>query len=229
MNNGTFTRFQVYGQRCSGTNALIKLLERNLPELEFTEVFGFKHWLVPPGVAIPDDVFVVVIAREAGEWLRSLHAKPWHAVPELKQLDFAEFIRAEWRSVWDDDFWGVEEGHPDFGKPIAEEMCPDTGNPFANAIAMRTAKLGNWLDVAARARGHALLSHAQLVAEPQQVVRRIAGASGTPMRGDFVPVTSYKGQDNRPFEPVRHEKLGPEDAAHVSRYLDPGIERQFGV
>ena len=57
-----FRRFQVYGQRCSGTKVLIKFLERNLEELEFTEDFGFKHWLVWPDIEIPDDdVFVIAI------------------------------------------------------------------------------------------------------------------------------------------------------------------------
>lgn len=127
-----FRRFQVYGQRCSGTNALIKLLERNLDELQFTEDFGFKHWLVPEEVEIPDDVFVIVIARQVDQWLRSLHAKPWHAHPDLKEMDFGEFIRAEWRSVWDEEFWGIDKRHPKFGQPIEEELCPQTGSPFPN-------------------------------------------------------------------------------------------------
>ena len=62
-----FRRFQVYAQRCSGTNVLIKFLERNLEELEYTENFGFKHWLVRPDIEIPDDVFVIVIPRQVDQ------------------------------------------------------------------------------------------------------------------------------------------------------------------
>ena len=222
-----FRRFQVYGQRCSGTNALIKLLERNLDRLCFTEDFGFKHWLVPDDVEIPADVFVIVIARDADQWLRSLHARPWHAVPELKRLDFSDFIRAEWRTRWDEDFWGVDADDPRFGKPIEHELCPRTGSPFANPIAMRTAKLSNWISVASRAEGHLFVSHADLVSRPDAIVEQVADASRTRAKTPFRPVASYKGQNGRVFQPSRYRELEQADAEHVKRYLDPEIENLF--
>ena len=227
MAQARFTKFQVYGQRCSGTNALIRLLERNLPDMRFTEEFGFKHWLVPADVRIPDDVFVVVIARPVDQWLRSLHANPWHAHPDLKAMPFADFIRAPWRSVWDEQFWGVDRSDPRFGKPIAEELDPQTGAPFANAIAMRTAKLANWIDTASRARGHLFVSHGELVSNPSAIVRRFANKASTRMAMPFVPVDSYKGQERKPFRPVRHEPLDAADAALVNAFTDHAIEAHF--
>lgn len=224
-----FRRFQVYGQRCSGTNALIKLLERNLEDLEFTEDFGFKHWLVPEEVKIPDDVFVVVIARQIDQWLRSLHAKPWHAHPELKEMDFGEFIRAEWRSVWDEDFWGIDKQHPKFGQPIEEELCPQTGSPFPNAIAMRTAKLRNWVDVASRANGHALVSHFELVTRPEELIERLAEATKLEMRKKFAPVTTYKGQESEYFVLTEYPSVQNADAAFIRRYVDQTVESQFAL
>lgn len=222
-----FRRFQVYGQRCSGTNALIKLLERNLEDLCFTEEFGFKHWLVPDEVEIPDDVFVVVIARQADQWLRSLHATPWHADPEIKSLAFGAFIRAEWRTVWDEDFWGIDRNDPKFGQPIAEELCPVTKAPFPNPVAMRTAKLRNWIDTAARSAGHAFVSHAELVSRPGALVDRIAAATRTKAKARFVPVTTYKGQNGQPFAPSSYPPLHKADSAFVERHLDHAIERRF--
>ena len=224
-----FKRFQVYGQRCSGTNALIKLLERNLEELKFTEEFGFKHWLVPPDVEIPDDVFVIIIARQVDQWLRSLHAKPWHAHPDLKEMEFGEFIRAEWRSVWDEDFWGMDRGDPKFGRPIEEELCPQTGSPFPNAIAMRTAKLRNWIDVASRAMGHALVSHSELVTRPERLIERLAAATMLEKRKKFVPVTTYKGQGSRHFIVTQYPPLQTAEAAFIRRYLDQAVESQFAL
>lgn len=222
-----FRRFQVYGQRCSGTNALIKLLERNLEDLCFTEEFGFKHWLVPDEVEIPDDVFVVVIARQADQWLRSLHATPWHAHPDLKTLAFGEFIRAEWRTVWDEDFWGVDRDDPMFGQPIAAELCPRTNAPFPNPVAMRTAKLRNWIDVASRSAGHALTSHAELVSRPEALVERIAAATWTKAKAGFVPVITYKGQNGEPFAPSSYPSLEEADTAFVDRHLDHEVEKHF--
>ena len=97
----------------------------------------------------------------------------------MKTLAFGEFIRAEWRTVWDEDFWGVDRDDPMFGQPIAEELCPRTNAPFPNPVAMRTAKLRNWIDVASRSAGHALVSHAELVSRPNALVGQIAASTRT--------------------------------------------------
>ena len=224
-----FNRFQVYGQRCSGTNALIRLIESNFDTLTFTEEFGFKHWLVPETRELPDDVFVIVIAREVGQWLRSLHRRPWHAHPEVKALDFSDFIRAPWRTQWDTDFWGIDEAHPDFGQPIAEELCPRTQGPFANPVAMRSAKLANWRSTGERAAGHMLLSHCELLADPEDVVRRIAEATGAEPRAEFVPVATYKGQGIKAFALERYPELSANDTRHVAEHVDPALEGMFGL
>ena len=229
MSRHCFRRFQVYGQRCSGTNALIKLLEQNLEDLHFTEDYGFKHWLLPAQIEIPDDVFVIVIARRPDHWLRSLHATPWHAHPDLKAMDFSEFIRSEWRTVWDEDFWGMDSQHPNFGRPITQEMCPEARAPFCNPIAMRTAKLQNWVSTASRARGHLLINHAELVADPRGVLLRIACASQTRTRDAMKPVSSYKGHGKKPFRISTYQELSEEDLLHVSRHISPEIEEKFRV
>lgn len=220
-------RIQVYGQRCSGTNALIKLIENNFPELVFTEEFGFKHWLVPTDTMLPDDVLIVIIARDPHQWLRSVYRTPWHAHPDLKALPFSDFIRAPWISVWDEDFWGITHESACFGKPIKEERCPVTGRPFDNVIAMRTAKLANWIEVASRARASAFLSHAMLVLEPVATLERIAKAASLPTARDWELLTSYKGAGAEPFVPKRYPPLSLDDRQHVAAFLDDAIEARF--
>ena len=220
-------RFQVYGQRCSGTNALIKLIEKHFGALQFTEEFGFKHWLVPEDVRIPSDVIVLVIAREVGQWLRSLHKNPWHAHPELKAVDFSAFIRAEWRSIWDEDFWGMDAGHPLFGKPIAEEMCPRTRKPFPNALAMRTAKLANWLDLAQSAENSLIVSHDVLVNNASRLIDMFEEKSGCRRSRPFEPLTTYKGQGESSFKPKRYADMNEADSRFVASNTDPLIENLF--
>ena len=222
-------RFHVFGQRCSGTNALIRLVEHNFPALRFCEAAGFKHWFVPGDRRIAADAAVIVIARDVSEWLRSLHARPWHAHPDLKALSFAAFIRAEWHSVWDGDFWGVDEGDPRFGTPIREELCPATGRPFANAVAKRAAKLRNWIALGERAPAALFVDHARLVASPREIVAEIAQATGCAPVSDFVPVASYKGQGERPFVPRSYPPLSREDAGFVGLHLDAASESRFGL
>ena len=220
-------RFQVYGQRCSGTNALIRLIETNFPALQFTEDYGFKHWLVPAETHVPDDVLIIVIAREIGEWLRSLYRRPWHVRPEMRALSFSQFIRAPWETVWDTEFWNIDEDHPLLGKPISEERCPATGNPFENAIVMRNAKLENWVALANRANASVLVSHQMVVEEPEEIVQQIRRATGVDPQAHFAPVRSYKGEGNRPFAPTNYQPLDPDDLSHVQAHMRADLERVF--
>ena len=225
----TFQKFQVFGQRCSGTNALVRLLSANFPELKFCEQTGFKHWFVPDDRSIPNDTIIVVIARELSEWLHSLHRQPWHAHPAIKDLSFGKFIRSEWHSIWDEDFWGIDEGHPRFGTPIREEMCPASGRPFANVIAKRTAKLQNWLSLSGRSRAFVAVNHDQLIMSPQDIISKVAAAADCKPRANFVPVVTYKGQGNIAFVRKTYPALTPEDRIFVGDFVDAKAELAFGL
>ena len=221
-------RIQVYGQRCSGTHAIIKLIEANFGPAAFTEAFGFKHWFVPPQTLFPPDTLVLVIARAPHDWLRSLHRQPWHAHPTIKTLPFDAFIRAPWHSYWDADFWGVDADHPVRGTEMLHERDPDTGARFANPVAKRTAKLRHWAGLHHRAHNLALLALDAVRRDPRAVVESLAGITGLPMPGGFVPITTYKGDGATPVPVRTAEPLSPDDARFVAEWLDPTVERLFG-
>ena len=225
----TVRKVQVYGQRCSGTNALIRLIEANFGRDAFTENHGFKHWMVPATRFIPSDVLVLAIARDVGDWLHSLHRNPWHAHPSLRGLPFGDFIRAPWHSIWDDDFWGMSAEHPMYGSEMLHERDPDTGRRFANAVAMRRAKLANWAGLREQAVHVELLSHADLVACPAELVERLATRYGLARVNGFTPVTDYKGEGGAPFQPRDYPPLSDEDAAHVTAHSDAAVEAAFGL
>lgn len=219
---------QVYGQRCSGTNVLIRSIEANLGRDAFTEAYGFKHWFVPEQVLFPRDVMVLAVARDPVDWVRSLHRQPWHAHPELKVLGFSDFIRAPWHSYWDREFWGVEDDHPVLGREMLHERCPDTGERFANPLAKRTAKLRHWSGLHDRAYHIALLAHDAFVADPAGVIADLSAACQLPMADPFISQDSYKGQGKRPFAPTAYPDISAADRAHIYAWLDPEVEARFG-
>lgn len=220
-------RVQVYGQRCSGTHYLIKTIERSFDDLRFTEDYGFKHWFVPHHVAIPEGVLVLVIARHPEDWVRSLHGKPWHVDPATARLPFPEFIRAEWHAVWDDRNFGIGPEHPLWMSEMLHERCPASGRRFANPLAMRTAKLAHWAGLAARAPDVALIRYEEVRDRPGPVLNRLRTAFGlAPAAVD--PVTSYKGQGERPFSGSRYPPLEPGDRAFVRGALDRRVEALWG-
>jgi len=220
---------QVYGQRCSGTHAIVRTLQANLGADAVTQDYGFKHWFVPEQVLFRDDVLVLVIARSAFDWLRSLHRQPWHAHDDIKRLPFSQFIRSPWHAYWDDEFWGVDALHPSRGREMMHERDPATGLRFADPIAKRTAKLRHWSDLHERAHNVALLSLETLQAQPRRVIESLADATGLAAAAQFEALWSYKGNGNRVFEPTRYEPLTEEDADWIAGRLDPEIEARFSL
>ncbi|MBB3938170.1 hypothetical protein [Aureimonas phyllosphaerae] len=226
---GAIRHIQIFGQRCSGTHAIVRTIEANFGIEARTEAYGFKHWFVPDQVLFRDDVLVLVIARNAFDWVRSLHRQPWHAHPDMKSLAFSDFVRSPWHSYWDDEFWGITERHPLRGQEMMHERDPATGLRFSSPIAKRTAKLRHWAELHSRAPNLALLSHDLLQSDARRVVEVLAAATGLPTSPDFNPVWSYKGNGNRVFEPTRYDALSPEDAQWIAGEIDPDVEALYGL
>jgi len=222
-------RIQIYGSRCSGTNLVTRTIEANLPSVTMTEAFGFKHWFVPRQSVFVKDTLVVVVARDAFDWVRSLHRQPWHAHPELKAQPFDAFIRSDWHSLWDEHFGHVEPGHPMLGSEMLHERDPVTGERFANCIAKRTAKLRHWTALTTRAHNVALVGYDAFARDPATFTAALADAAGIPAPEAFEPITSYKGQGYEPYRPTRYAELTAADAAHIEQWLDSDIEAAFGL
>jgi hypothetical protein len=227
--SGAIRHIQIYGQRCSGTHAIARTIEANFGKGARTEAYGFKHWFVPDQILFRDDVLVLVIARNAFDWMRSLHRQPWHTHPDVKALPFADFLRSPWHAYWDDEFWGITPEHPLRGQEMMHERDPATGLRFSSPIAKRTAKLRHWAELRTRAPNLALLSHETLQTDPRRVVAELAAATGLPTPGEFEHVWSYKGNGYRVFEPTRYDPLAPADAQWIADALDPDVEAAFGL
>lgn len=220
---------QVYGQRCSGTNALIRLIEANFPAGTFTEAYGFKHWFVPPQILFSPETLVLAVARDPVTWLQSLHRQPWHLHPDVKRMGFSDFIRTEWHSYWDTEFWGVDADHPVHGIEMLHERDPATGQRFANPMRKRTAKLAHWAGLTARTHNVALIDQGRVEVEPERVIRALADLTGLAMPGGFVAVDSYKGAGVKPYRPQTYPAVPAEDLAFIAGELDADVEALYGL
>ncbi len=223
------SRVQIYGSRCSGTNLVTRTIEANLPSVAITEAFGFKHWFVPRQSVFVKDTLVVVVARDAFDWVRSLHRQPWHAHPDLKAQPFDAFIRSDWHSYWDEHFGHVEPGHPMLGAEMLHERDPATGERFANCVAKRTAKLRHWSALPSRAHNVALVGYDSFARDPAKFVTALAEAAGITAPAVFEAITSYKGQGYEQYRPTRYAELTAADAGHIEAWLDPDVEAAFGL
>lgn len=225
------TRFQVLGERSSGTNFVKRLLGRNTA-LKPTEAVGWKHGF-PQMLAIPADLAVVCVVRNPADWALSMHAKPWHTTAAMQALPFSDFIRAPWNSIIDRPRYfegSVELGI--VGQPLQADRDPTTGAAFSSLFALRRAKLTSLLSHLNRGCTCVLLRLEAVQAKPEETVTDLLNAlSMPPHDGPFRPVTKRLGSKFKPAIASRPEtpnQLSADDRAFMAQELNKLTETQLG-
>lgn len=161
--------FQVFGERCSGTNFLEHLIVNNFRE-RCVYHYGWKHG-IPMMPAIWPHSLILVIVREPVEWLLSLHRTPYEAYLPLIGCSFSEFIRQEWEAEsrpgiqgWEK--WGMRQDGKLKGEIFQLDRHPLFGRRFVNALEMRTVKAQAMLGFRHRAGNLAILRFEDLLTDP---------------------------------------------------------------
>jgi len=225
------TRFQVLGERSSGTNFVKRLLGRNSP-LTPTEALGWKHGFAQM-MAVPSDLAVICVVRRADSWARSMFSKPWHTTPALQALEFSDFIRAEWDTIIDRPrYFGDLIQTQSIGTPLQQDRDPITGARFANLFALRQAKLTSLNSLLNRDCTCVFVRMEQAQAAPEDVLKAILSGLGTdPRPAPFRPVVKRLGSkfkpavDNRPALP---HMMTEADQAFMTANLNSDQEANLG-
>ena len=81
------TNVTIYGERCSGTNYLEKLLLLNF-DVNIVWSYGWKHFFGFDNLSNSDNVLFIGIIRNLPDWVNSLYREKYHLPPELtKNVD----------------------------------------------------------------------------------------------------------------------------------------------
>lgn len=223
------SRYQVLGERSSGTNFIKRLLGRN-SQLQPTELLGWKHGFAQ-AMAIPADLAVICVVRNAVDWALSMHAKPWHTVPELQRLEFSDFIRAPWQTRIDRPRY-FREAAGLVGQPLMQDRDPLTGDVFENIFALRRAKLASLIGYLNRDCTCVILRMEEYQADPEARLNALLAALGQPPReGPFRPVNKRLGSKFKPAVDGRPEtpsQMAPADLAYLRSQVDPQQEKRLG-
>ncbi len=227
----TITRFQVLGERSSGTNFVKRLLGRNTT-LTPTEALGWKHGF-PHAAAIPPDLALIACVRRADAWALSMHKKPWHTTPALQSLEFGEFIRAEWDTVVDRPRYFEKTAPLDtIGQPLQHDRDPLTGARFANLFALRRAKLTGLLSYLQRDCTVILLRMEDAQTAPEMTLDALRAGLGLPPReSEFAPVLKRLGSKFKPSvesRPATPKKMGAFGVKFMRKHLDLAQEAALG-
>lgn len=230
--NGTRpTRFQVLGERSSGTNFVKRLLGRNTV-LRPTEALGWKHGH-PQMMAIPADLVVLVAVRNVLGWLRSMHAKPWHTPAQIQAMPMAEFLRSPWTTIIDRDrYFQPHSELGILGQPLQQDRDLLTGAPYENLLHLRRGKLQSHLSHVNRGCAFVLVGMEAAIANPEAFLEGFCTAFDLPPpTAPFRPVIKRLGSKFRPSVDTRPEtpaSLSAEDIRFVKSQLDLDQEAALG-
>ena len=222
--------FQVIGERCSGTNYLQQLILANTG-LTVTNIAGWKHGF-PVFAALPDTVVLIVIVRNAASWARGMFIKPWHASPEMLDLDYDSFIRHRWNSYVDhSNNFDLPPGDDRVGKPLQYDRHPLTGVVFENIFQLRRAKLEAHRGILSRDVNSTITTHERLLRDPEGFINQFAEVFSLSKNKTFVNPSGYYGwswPERRLAINVPSLIPSRENLLFLSEHSDEALERFFG-
>lgn len=229
--------FQVFGERCSGTNYLEALMARNFPGLTPPCIerqndicvrwrFGWKHGF-PTMPIVPASVLFVAVFRHPETWLASLYRNPWHVAPDVAGLPFSEFIRAEWRCIANNPGFDSRRGTPEYETELNLDRHPLTGKRFRNAVELRNVKNIGFLSLRDRSVNCAFVRYEDIRNDPVGTVEALAASFGLRSSSRFVSVQQFKGRAEE-YRPTPHTALEEGDRDFLWQNLDLETEAFLG-
>jgi hypothetical protein len=238
-------RYQIFSERCSGSNFFKASVSRNLPGLTHCNEYGFKHWITDKFLdeqCFPADLVFCIVIRNPFNWLRSLHGKPWHCSSELRTAPFSDFIRTEWKCIWDEQA-GVKQSDPRWMTEIKHERNPFNKNArFKNALEMRTVKYSLWRTKLSKTKAAVHISLERFIESPEDTVELICQLSNISPPPRVNLPREYKGRASwkrrllaksslgliaiRPES--RKEPIKLEDLEFIRDNLDKDNEKRWG-
>jgi hypothetical protein len=223
---------QLFGERCSGTNFVSSLIRKNLANIELTKDFGGKHWFirnhhprcrtnqstdfqcVRPLSDSADTLFLCLF-RNPFDWLRSIHARPFHAGNHWG-LPFDEFIRKPWHAfetsrlnpTWperSDGYWFIEEAK--------------------NIIRLRTEKVRHLLKLQETVENVCFVNY-EVIRDDNEVLRDIAERFRIKLKHNQIRgEPKYLGRPKDvEFAPRKYPPISTTDLEFIRGELDWQIE-----
>lgn len=225
---------QIFGERCSGTNYLERLIKTNFG-VRVTSDFGFKHWFLD-GISPrsrtnlttdleqkrslddSDDTLFLCLLRSPYDWLRSLYKKPHHTVlPD--DLKFGEFVRMPWVSqdqVKRNAAWRKNRGEELYFIEEAQNICE-----------LRSQKIEHWLELKKIVKNVEFLKYEDLSRNPGLLIEIVSHHGISTKEDGFINVTEYKSENKR-YEPTRYPRISRKDMGFINSQLNWALESTIG-
>jgi|GEM_PF-1644246 len=193
---------KVYGERNSGTNYLISLLEANLKGKNVKIVqkkYGWKHRFVDANELKATDTsetLFIFISKDLYSWTISMNNKPHHA-PQLYGLDFDTFLHSEW-ACYEGKGYATRDLKKNPIKPEEEMMFernPNTGERFKNVILLRNEKNKRYLKLKEACEHHHFIKYYDLLYTPKRTLRMMAREFDLNLQAEIQLNDGYHGKN----------------------------------
>ena len=217
-------RIQIFGQRCSGTTYLEKLIIKNFQQVKIINYYGFKHVFnaqLQKPILPTDRRKIIIIVREPYDWIRSVHREPHHCA-DLLGLPFADFIRAPWKAYPSKD-WNNYDRKTRFDT-IKEEKLIES---FENVIACRNAKMKLFKELNENHSSVMFITYESLRDNTELTLDRIKEGFGLTYKSLFQQVYAYKDSGNK-FKPKNYIRIRKRDLQFINDRVDWNLEDYFG-
>lgn len=193
-------RFQIFGERCSGTNYLEHLLIHNFGHDSVTWEFGHKHWFIDhtkiANTSTEDVVFIAII-RDLSDWIQSFYTQQHHISARI--YDRLDFITI----------------------PIVSTPETDYKEEHKNVFALRSAKLHDLFKLRETAKNVVYVRYEDLRDNPDDFIVSLSERYNTPtIADDVVHVTSYKGLGKREYKRREYPPFNEEECSIIQRDTD---------
>ncbi len=150
-------KITIYGERCSGTNYLEILLEKNFHDYILTWEYGSKHFFGHNNLKNSDDTLFICIIRNPFDWINSLHRKKYHIADHLR-LSVENFLNKEFYS-YNDEHSGLKNG-----KEIMTDRDISGKQRYRNIFELRYTKLKFlYEDLPKLVKNHILIKYEDLI------------------------------------------------------------------
>ncbi len=226
-------RFQVFGERRSGTNFVENIMKRNT-DLRFVTFYGWKHG-IPYYPVFPACCLFFIVVRHPLEWVRSFYRGPYEGVEQIIKLPFSEFIRSEWEghyrpdpSPWNEQGYTVD-GRVGWDEPLQLDRHPIEGRRFHNVMEMRNIKLAGQLSLLKRGLNAVLIRYEDMLEHREAIVQKISDIFSVRLRPEFDPVEHTVGP--RSFNDDKmsaDDEINLPDRKFILSQLDSDVEAWCG-
>uniref|UniRef100_A0A6C0LM63 Uncharacterized protein n=1 Tax=viral metagenome TaxID=1070528 RepID=A0A6C0LM63_9ZZZZ len=194
--NKPLHKFTIYGERCSGTNYLERLIENNF-EASVTWEYGWKHFFGfdQDKLKGSGDTLFICIVRDIDSWMNSFFRNMYHLPLKYKKIPMED----KKTPFLNDEIWSFDEkiknysGNKFASREILEDRNMYTGNRYQNIFELRHTKLKYMMeDLPNKVRNCILIRYEDLINDFENTMIKIKDKGLSVKKGIAFPLNTFE-------------------------------------